>query len=96
VQACFDISQALAVGQLREAHRQVLVPAREPSIVRVTSIARHTFLKLVPWQVIDELSENSLADIHASLSAIAPRTSVPTAFRRETFKSKNLLFPLTN
>jgi hypothetical protein len=96
VQACFDISEAFAVGQLREAHRQKLVPARESSIVRVASIARHTFLKLVPWQVIHELSENSLADIHPSLSAIAAEASMPTVFRRNTFKSKNPLSPLTN
>jgi hypothetical protein len=32
--------------------------------VRVASIARHTFLKFVRWQVIDELREYSLADIH--------------------------------
>jgi hypothetical protein len=64
--------------------------------VRVASIARHTFLKLVRWQVIHELSENSLADIHPLLSAIAPEASAPTVFRQKTFKSKNPPFPLTN
>jgi hypothetical protein len=45
--------------------------------VRVASITRHTFLKLVPWQVVHKLSENSLADIHPSLSAIAAEASAP-------------------
>jgi hypothetical protein len=48
--------------------------------VRVAPIARHTFLKLVGWQVIQELSENSLADIHPLLSAIAPEAFPPTGF----------------
>jgi len=61
--------------------------------VRVASIARHTFLKLVPWQVIHELSENSLADIHSLLSAIAPEASAPTVFRQKLSNRKILFSP---
>jgi hypothetical protein len=61
--------------------------------VRVASITRHTFLKLVPWQVIHELSENSLADIHPSLSAIAAEASALTVFRRKNFQIEKSAFP---
>jgi hypothetical protein len=69
--ASLDVAQAFAVSQLREGHRQILVPTREPSPVRVTAITGNTLLKLVGGQVPHELSEYSLADIHPSLSAIA-------------------------
>jgi hypothetical protein len=46
--------------------------------VRVAAIARHTLLKLVRWQMIHELSKNSLADIHPLLSAIVPEASAAT------------------
>jgi len=61
--------------------------------VRVASIARHTFLKLVPWQVIDELSENSLADIHPSL--VGNRTADVGAhgIPPENFQIKKSSFP---
>jgi hypothetical protein len=61
--------------------------------VRVASIARHTFLKLVRWQMIHELSENSLADIHPLLSAIAPEASAPTGYSAENFQVEKSAFP---
>jgi hypothetical protein len=69
--ARLDVTQAFAVSQLGEGHRQILIPAREPSPVRVTAISGDTLLKLVGGQMPHELSKNSLADIHPSLSAIA-------------------------
>ena len=69
-QTRLDVAQALAVSQLREGHRQVLVPARETSPVSITAITGHTLLKLVGGQVVHELSKNGLAGIHPSLSAI--------------------------
>ena len=69
-QTRLDVAQTLAVSQLREGHRQVLVPARETSPVSITAITGHPLLKLVGGQVVHELSKNGLAGIHPSLSAI--------------------------
>jgi hypothetical protein len=60
--------------------------------MRVASIARHTFLKLVPWQVIHELRENCLADIHPSLSAIAPKATAH-GIPPENFQIEKPAFP---
>jgi hypothetical protein len=68
-QASFDITQAFAVSELSESHRQILVPAREASKVSVASIARHTLLKLVERQVIHELREDGPAEVHSTFSA---------------------------
>src|ERR1017187_800207 len=58
----------LAVSQLSESHRQILVPAREASAVSIAAITSNTLLKLVGGQVVHELSKNGLAGIHPSLS----------------------------
>jgi len=67
--------------------------------VRVASIARYTFLKLVRWQLIHELSENSLADIHPLLSAIAPEAFAPRprvlgSIPPENFQIEKSIVPL--
>ena len=41
----------------------------------ITAIARDTFLKLVEGQVIHQLSEDSLTEIHPSLSETRPGLS---------------------
>ena len=88
-QARLDVAQAFAVSQLREGHRQILVPARETSLVRVTAITGDTLLKLVGGQVRHELSEYSLADIHPSLSAIGTRVRADSLGRIPAGKSSN-------
>ena|SRR5947208_13592711 len=90
-EACLDVAQTFAVSQLREGHRQILVPARETSPVRVTAITGDTLLKLVGGQVRHELSEYSLADMHPHCrqSQSCPRRQFGGNFRRKKFKSKN-------
>ena len=51
-QACFDVAQAFAVSQLREGHRQKLVPARKVLYLVIATVAADTFLKLVSGQKI--------------------------------------------
>jgi hypothetical protein len=85
------VAQALAVSQLREGHRQVLVPAREASPVSITAITGHTLLKLVGGEVLHELSKNGLAGIHPSLSAIgqgARRGGFPPARAQKSSNRK--------
>jgi len=67
-QARFDVAQALAVGQLGERHRKILVPAGEAAMVRVAPITCNALLKLIPGQVIHDLRENGLSCIHPRLS----------------------------
>jgi hypothetical protein len=83
--ASLDIAKALAISQLSEGHRQILVAAREASVVSVTAIARDTLLKLVGGQVVHQLSEDRLTEIHSSLSEIvsAGAEAVSGSFPRE-------------
>jgi hypothetical protein len=53
---------------LGETHRQVLIQARETSQSRIAFITGYAFLKLEPGKLLHELSENSLANVHYSLS----------------------------
>ena len=44
-QARLDVAQALAIGQLRERHRQVLVEAGEPLDLVLAVVARYAAVK---------------------------------------------------
>jgi prophage antirepressor-like protein len=62
---------------LGKAHRQILIPTREPSKARIALIAAYAFLKLVSGKVLHELRKNGLANVHPSLSrARRPRQHV--------------------
>jgi hypothetical protein len=67
LQACFYIAQTFPVSQLREGHRQILVPARETSQVRVTAIAGYTFLELLAWGMLNQLREDGTASVHSTI-----------------------------
>ncbi len=56
-QACLDVAQALAIGQLRERHRQVLVEAREPLDLVLAVVARHAAMVRRKRQVFHHLGE---------------------------------------
>lgn len=71
VQARLNVAKAFAVSELSEAHRQKLVPAGKALLLMIAVIPAYTLLELVPWKVLHELRENSLAKVHPSLSAIA-------------------------
>ena len=91
-QASLDIAKTLAVSQLSEGHCQILVATREASVVRVTPIAGDTLLKLVGGQMLHELGKDSLAEIHLSLSTIAPgsrRGAFGTVFAGKSSNRKN-------
>jgi hypothetical protein len=98
-QAGFDVAQALAVGQLRKGHGQILVAARKASMARISAIALNALLELAGGEVIQELGEDGLSGIHPSLSAIGAiegqsRPALdPAAFN---FKSKNKSYKLSH
>src|ERR1035437_2147755 len=61
------VAQTLAVSQLREGHRQVLVPTREASRVGIAAIASYAFLEFLAWGVRDQLGEDGAAGVHPPL-----------------------------
>jgi hypothetical protein len=66
-QARLDVAEALAVSELSEGHRQILIPARQTSVVLIAVIAGHTLLEVDVGEMSDQLRENGSADIHPPL-----------------------------
>jgi hypothetical protein len=55
------------LAQLREDHRQILVPTGETAQVRVAAVSANAFLKLFVRQVLYDLREYGAACVHAPL-----------------------------
>src|ERR1039457_6371098 len=66
-QACLDVAETLAVSELSESHRQILIPARQTSVVLIAIIAAHTLLELDVGEMSDQLRQNGSAGIHPPL-----------------------------
>jgi hypothetical protein len=62
-----NITQTLAVRELSESHRQILIPAREAPVMTVAVIAGNALLELVMGKVADQLREDGAAGIHPPL-----------------------------
>jgi hypothetical protein len=67
-QAGLDIAETFAVRQLREGHRQILIPAREASRSRIAAVARHATAELAIRQKAQQLGEDSPTLVHGPLS----------------------------
>jgi hypothetical protein len=67
-QAGFNIAETFAVRQLREGHRQILIPAREASRSRIALVASHAATKLAIRQEAQQLGEDSPPLVHGPLS----------------------------
>ena len=63
-QAGFDVAKTFAVGELSEVQAKKLIPARKILDVAIALIAIEAKLKLVGWQIIQELRKNGSAKIH--------------------------------
>jgi len=91
-EARLNIAKTFAISELSETHRQKLLPTRETFLLIIAVITGYTLLELVPRKVLHELREDSLANVHPSLSAIA--AEVQDALKLfaglKKFKSKNL------
>jgi hypothetical protein len=61
-------TETFSVRQLREGHRQVLIPAREASRSRIALVASHATTELSIRQEAQQLGEDSPALIHGPLS----------------------------
>src|SRR6266545_3144867 len=54
-QARLDVAETLAVSELSEGHRQILIPARHTPVVIIAVIAGHTLLELDMRDMSDQL-----------------------------------------
>ena len=82
-QTGLDVAQAFAIGQLREGHGQILIPAGKSAQPDVALIALDATAKLPVRKEADQLRKDGAALIHGPLSAVpAAQTS------RSTFKSR--------
>jgi hypothetical protein len=86
-QASLDVAETLAVRELSEGHRQILVPARQTSVVVIAVVAGHTLLELDVGKVSDQLRENNSAGIHPPLFRRWQRPAISADFGRFQFKS---------
>ena len=71
-QAGFDIAQALPVGELRECHGQILVPAGEILRVAVSAVAGNAFVEFLVGQMLDQLRKHGAARVHPALWPLPP------------------------
>jgi hypothetical protein len=67
-QAGFDIAETFAVRQLREGHRQILIPAREASRSGIALVASHATTELSIRQEAQQLGEDGPTLVHGPLS----------------------------
>jgi hypothetical protein len=72
-QAGFDITQALALGQLSKCDAKELIQTRKSPEFMVTPVALDALVELVGWDVIDQLREDDAAEMHASFSGLSPQ-----------------------
>ena len=71
VETSFDVSKALAIGQLSEGHAEKLIEAREVASPSVAPIASDATVELVSWQGVDQLREDvSIAEHEPSPDAL--------------------------
>ena len=80
-QTRFDVA-ALAIGQLREGHAEVLVETREPLDLVLAGIAHDAAVKRVQRQMFHHLREHELAQVHRYLPRAARPQDGPVSRRR--------------
>ena len=63
-QTRFDISERLAIGQLRKSQRKKLIPARKTLDLVIALIVFHAAVKFVSGSKVHQLSKDCFAGIH--------------------------------
>ena len=58
VETSFDVSKALAIGQLSEGHAEKLIETREVASPPVATISSDATIELVSWQGVDQLRKD--------------------------------------
>jgi hypothetical protein len=70
-QACLDVAQALAKGQLCKSQTKELIEAGKATEFVIAAITCDALAELVGREVIHQLGEDDAAGVHATLSAVA-------------------------
>src|ERR1022692_3111926 len=94
-QARLNVAETLAVSELSEDHRQILIPARQTSVVLIAVIASHALLELEVGEMSDQLRENSSAGIHPPLFSrcgVQPFSFLTAVFSSNRFRAECQLF----
>ena len=60
-----DVAQALAIGELRESHAAELIRATEIADTMIAAVALDDATEALPRNMIHQLGEHQLADVHA-------------------------------
>jgi hypothetical protein len=94
-QAGFDVPQTLAIGELGESHRQILIPAGEVLGVSVSAIAGDTFVKFLVRQMLDQLRKHGAARVHPAFLPLPllPPSSVSKLGDFKSFPPKRPTIP---
>lgn len=71
-QACFDISEAFPVCDLRESHAEKLIETGESPGSVIASIPPDTLVEFAFWQEVHQLRENDPSRIHRSSLSVFP------------------------
>jgi len=80
-EACLDVAQALAIGQLGKRHGAILLAAAQRARPQVAIIARDQSGKSAPWNEIHQLGKQRLAGVHAHPLG-SPAEGVPASSNR--------------
>jgi hypothetical protein len=86
----FDVTQTFSVGQLCKRHGEKLIPTGEVLHVVTAMVAGRALLKLLMRQMLDQLREDGLADVHGPLSQ-APRTPPKPSFSAKVNSNRSRL-----
>jgi hypothetical protein len=73
--ARFDVAETFAVGQLRERHCEILIPAGQIFQVATTLVAGNALLELLVGKEFDQLREDSAPSVHPGLSLASAEDS---------------------
>ena len=95
-QAGLDVAQALAIGELGEGHRQILIPAGEVLCVVVPTITSDALVKFLVGQMLDQLRKYGAARVHPALLPLPPPlpSSVSGLNEFKSFPATKPLIPL--
>jgi hypothetical protein len=86
LQAGFNITETVLIGELGQTHNKELIVAGEISDTIVAIISGNTFVELAPWDERHNLSKNCFSGIHYA-------SPVGSAHKNIQFKSCTRLNP---
>src|SRR5207244_2252968 len=88
-EAGFNVAKTLAVSQLSECHRQILIPTGQIFQIATTAISVYALLELLVGKELDQLREDGAPSVHPALSMF--RTRSPRTLQNLIFHFKSFL-----